>query len=233
MNVKGHPNSSFWIKVIFSKLFHWFQYNHLKGNPGKCYLLLSSKTLTDVSIGNTSIKNSTKETLFRILIDLELSFDRYISSICSKASKKLHTLGCIAAFMSFNKRRTLMKAFIEPPFNYCPVIWMFHSRLMNNKVNRIHVRALELVYSDHVSSFDELVKKDRSFSIHHRNIQGLAVELYKFFHGLSLSFMKMSSILTQIFHTTLGHTVNFIAEIQKQGNTEQKLYFTKDLKYGL
>ena len=43
----------------------------------------------------------------------------------------------------------------------------------------------------------------------------------------------MSSILTQIFHTTLDHAVNFVAEIQKQWNMEQKLYLTYHLKYGL
>ena len=74
---------------------------------------MSSKTPTDVSIGDASIKTSTKETLLGILIDSELSFDQHISSICSKASKKLHALGRIAFFMSFNKRRALMKAFIE------------------------------------------------------------------------------------------------------------------------
>ena len=126
------------LKSISSKLFHWFQYNHLKANPGKCHLLLSSKTPTDVSIGDASIKTSTKETLLGILIDSELSFDQHISSICSKASQKLHALGRIATFMSFNKRRTLMKAFIESQFNYCPLIWMFHSRTMNNKINCIY-----------------------------------------------------------------------------------------------
>ena len=50
---------------ISNKLFHWFQYNNLKANPGKCHLLvssLSSKTPTYVSIGNASLKTSTKET---------------------------------------------------------------------------------------------------------------------------------------------------------------------------
>ena len=38
------------LRFISNKLFHWFQHNHLKANPGKCHLLLSSKTPTDVSI---------------------------------------------------------------------------------------------------------------------------------------------------------------------------------------
>ena len=69
-----------------NKLFHWFQHNHLKANLGKFYLFLSSKTPTDVSIGDASLKTSTKETLLGILIDSELSFDQHVSFICSKAS---------------------------------------------------------------------------------------------------------------------------------------------------
>ena len=92
-------------------------------------------------------------------LDWLISFDQHISPICSKSSKTLHALGRIATFMSFNKRRTLIKAFIESQFNYCPLMWKFHSRAMNNKINRIHERALRLVYSGHVSSFDLLLEK--------------------------------------------------------------------------
>ena len=69
-----------------------------------------------------------------------------------------------------------------------------HSRVLNNKINGIHERALRLVYSDNVSSFDKLLKKGRSLSIHHRNIQSRAIEIYKLFHGLSPSIMK------KVFH---------------------------------
>ena len=50
-------------------------------------------------------------------------------------------------------------------------------KTMNNKINRIDKTLLTLVYSDHFSSSDELLKKERSFSIHRRNIQSLAIEL--------------------------------------------------------
>ena len=67
---------------------------------------------------------------------------------------------------------------------------LFHPRTMNNKINCIHERALRLVYSGHIYSSDELLKKDRSFSIHNRNIQSLVIEIYKFFHGLSRRTIK-------------------------------------------
>ena len=169
------------LQITANKLFYWFECNHLKANPHKSLLLLSTKTPINVSIGDVSLTTSTTETLLGIIIDLELSFDQHFSSICNKACKKLHALGRIPGYMSFEKRRTLMKTFIESQLNYCPLIWMFHSRTMNNKMNRIHEKALRLVYSDYSCNFDELLKKDVSFSIYDRNIQTFAIEIYKIF----------------------------------------------------
>ena len=71
-----------------------------------------------------------------------------------------------------------MKAFIESQFAYNPLTWMFHDRRENHKINRLHKRALRNVYKDDISSFDELLIKDKSFRIHNRNIQSLAIELF-------------------------------------------------------
>ena len=138
---------------------------------------MSFEAPSDLCVGDALIKISTKVTLRRILIDPELSFDQSIFFICSKTSKKCYALGRIATFMCFNKLTSLMKAFIESQFKYCPLIWMLHSRIMNSKIIRIHERALRLVYSNYVSSFHKLLKKDQSFAIHHKDIQCLAIEL--------------------------------------------------------
>ena len=111
--------------------------------------------------------------------------------------------------MAFNSRRTLMNTLIESQFNYCPLIWMFHSRTVNNKINCIHERALRLVYSDQVSSFDQLLKKDQLYSIHHRNIQSLAIKLYKFFYGLSPSVM----INAFHFNTNISYNLRSCSEL--------------------
>ena len=99
--------------------------------------------------------------------------------MCEKASQKLYFLARIAPFMNLKQRRNIMKVFVESQFGYCPLIWMFHSRGLNNKINRIHERALRITYKDKSSSFQELLEKRNSVSIHHRNIQKLAIEIYK------------------------------------------------------
>ena len=78
-----------------------------------------------------------------------------------------------------------MEAFIESQFGYCPLAWMFQSRSLNNKINRIHERALRITYNDKSSSFENLLEKDNSVTIHHKNIKILATETYKFLQGLS------------------------------------------------
>ena len=63
-----------------------------------------------------------------------------------------------------------MKAFIESQFSYCPLVWMFSSRKMNKRINFIHEMSLRIVYDDYDTTLEDLLKKDNSVSIHHRNV---------------------------------------------------------------
>ena len=64
--------------------------------------------------------------------------------------------------MNVSKKRIIMKSSIESQFGYCPLISMFHIRGLNNKINRIHERALRIAYNDTSSLYGELLTKDRS-----------------------------------------------------------------------
>ena len=73
---------------------------------------------------------------------------------------------------------------------------MFHSRTLNSRINNLHERALRLVYKDQISSFEQLLQRDKSFCIHDRNLQKLAIEMYKVKHNLSPSFMQSIFVST-------------------------------------
>ena len=72
-----------------------------------------------------------------------------------------------------------MNAFFNSQLNYCPVIWMCHSRASNNKINRLHGQCLHIMYNDKGSTFRGLQEKDNALSIRYRNIEALAIEMYK------------------------------------------------------
>ena len=104
-------------------------------------------------IGKTKIWESKKQKQLGVEIDKTSSFDEYIASICRKAGKKLSDLATPSNFMCTNKKRVLIKAFIESQFGYCPLIWMFQGRGVNNKINHLHERSLPSVYKDNISSY--------------------------------------------------------------------------------
>ena len=167
----------------------WFRENHMKANADKCHLLVSSDERCTAKIEDFSNKNSTEEKLLGVKFDSKLSFESHITSLCKKASQKLHALARISHYMDLNKRRSLMKAFITSQFSYCPLIWMFHSRNLNNKINRIHERALRLVYQNNLS-FTELLDLDNSVTVHQKNLQVLVTEIYKVKPGIAPEIMK-------------------------------------------
>ena len=77
---------------------------------------------------------------------------------------------------------------------------MFHSRRINNKINRLHERALRIVCDDHVSTFDQLLAMDKYFCVHYQKIQRLLIEIYKalddiFGNSLKELFVKRESTI--------------------------------------
>jgi len=176
------------LKTVLEKLEYnselaiaWFEVNYMKLNTDKCHLLISGNKHEHIyaKVGHDVIWESNSVKLLGVTIDNDLKFDKHVSNICLKANRKLSALARVSKFLSFQKRRTLFKSFIESQFKYCPIFWMFHGRQINKKINNLHERALRIVYNDTTTSFQDLLIKDKSFTIHHQNIQTLAIEIYK------------------------------------------------------
>ena len=80
-------------------------------------------------------------------------------SLRKKAGTKLAVLARLSKSMSFKQKRILMKTFIESQFEYCPLIWMFHSRKVNSKINHLQEQSLRIVYNDYITSLEDFPKK--------------------------------------------------------------------------
>ena len=105
------------LEEVSKYLFTWFD-NNLKTNNGeKCLLLVSSNEKVTIKKGSHEITDTKHEKLSGL-------------QVC--------VLARITSGMSFLKNRTLMNVFLNSQFNYRPLIWMFHSRQKNNKINKLY-----------------------------------------------------------------------------------------------
>ena len=171
-------------------VLNWFRINEMKANNSKCQLIvadLDHKSYSSISyiyLQNEFLECEESVKLLGINIDQNLDFEEHINCLLKKGNQKLHALMRIKKYLSEEKLKLIMKTFIETQFNYCPLIWMCHSRDLNRKINKLHERALRVVYQDKHLTFEQLLNKDGSITIHERNIQKLAVEMYKVKHNL-------------------------------------------------
>ena len=69
-DVNGHKKS---LEEDLKELFKCFDDNLMKGNSGKCHLLVSINDNVAIRIGNIQIENTKKEKLSDIQFDNELS----------------------------------------------------------------------------------------------------------------------------------------------------------------
>ena len=147
------------LKQDFSKKFKWFYEHFMILNPDKCYFLTLGfqDTQPNFSYNNLTIKNVSEEKILGITIDNKLNFKSHLENICKKANQKLNALARITKFTSPFQRKALLNSFIKFQFSHRSLIWMFTSKGLNKKINRIHEKSLRLVLNDHQSTLDEML----------------------------------------------------------------------------
>ena len=114
-----------------AKLFKWFHENGLKANLDKCHFLSSLDINTKFSLPACILHGVT--------IDRKLNFNKHVTNLCDKASKKIQAL-TRRNFPIFTQtqKRLLMNAYFMSQLGYCPLVWMNHSRTLNNCINGLH-----------------------------------------------------------------------------------------------
>ena len=153
----------------------------MAANPGKFQIMFlglnidNNKITFMVEDKRVQSKNEVK--LLGITIDDKLLFTKHIANLCSTASNRWRALARIRKFLSVEQAKRLSDAYIMSTFKYCPLIWMFCNKTANNQINKIHKRCLRLVYQLEDTNFEDLLLKDKSWTIHENNIHNLLIEM--------------------------------------------------------
>ena len=218
-------------------LLEWFRVNFMTLNEGKCHLLVCGhkNECSFANIGNTCLWEEYSAKLLRILIDTDLSFQNHVYNLCKSAGRKISMMARIAKYLSVSERKILLKTFFESLFNYCPLIWMFCGRSLNNKINVLHERALRIAYNDYTSSFETLLDNDFSVTIHQKNLRCLATEMFKIKNKLSPPFICDLIQESTSKYNTRSHCS--ITESENEVKTEKKnvmfVHKVKKVKSGI
>ena len=115
---------------------------------------------TKFSLPACILENSNSQKLLGVIIDRKLNFNEHVTNLCDNASKKIQALVRIFPDIPQTQKQLLINAYFMSQFGYYPLVWMSHSGTLNNSINRLHKRALCLVY-DFSSSFTELLEKNK------------------------------------------------------------------------
>ena len=121
-----------------------------------------------------------------MLIDHQWIFEDPLLGIVQKITQKIHILAITSKYMPQKNLRSTMKTLVTILIS-SPNLDI-HSREINH--NKLHERALGIVCKDHFSSFKGLLSKNKSVTVHERNLQILNTEMYKILHSLSPKIMK-------------------------------------------
>ena len=212
------------LEIEINTFNNWFKSN-LSSNDDKNKLLETNSNPVSAKVGNEVIKSSISVKLLGITLNSKLTFKDHVTKMCKKKSNKIHALGRVAKYMDSKKIKLIMQTFIENEFNYCPLIWMMHNRTLNNKINKLHERALRIALADDISSYSDLLVKSESYTIHERNLQKLATLMYKVKNNLS------PKIVSNIFSKFSAPYVFRNEKAWETGSVRTTLYGTETISY--
>ena len=173
----------------------WFKENHMIVNPDKFQAIIVKRNseMNDhytLNIDGNQVTSEKSVKLLGISIDNKLLFDEHISSLCKKASNQLNAISRLHRYLGFKEKEVLINSFVYANFNYCPLIWHFCPAKSARKIEKIQLRALQILYNDFESDYEALLSKSGKCTMEIRRLRTLGIEVFKTLQKLNPVFMK-------------------------------------------
>ena len=102
------------------------------------FICLSENAENEAFIFKDTIRDNSKEKkILGVTIDNRFTFSNHIKELCKKASQKISALSRISNQLNDSEKNLLFNAVVKSQFNYCPLVWIFCSKISNNMINKI------------------------------------------------------------------------------------------------
>ena len=110
---------------------------------------------------------------------------------------QLNAISRLKRFMGKEQKEALINSFIL----LSPLVWYFCSSKSLQKIEKIQLCCLRIIYNDYSCDYQTLLKLSQKPSMEIKRLRNLALEMFKTINNLNLSFMK------SIFSTKLNARV--------------------------
>ena len=187
----------------------WFNANLMRTNTSKFQAIVMSSGTNDtpfiINVFDNELMPSKCVKMLGLHIDDKLHFEKQISSICSRASNHIHALNGVSKFLNEEVKIKLYNTFVLSNFLYCCTVWHFCSNKCTYKMEKIHKRALRVVFNDYESSYMELLKKANRHPLYVSRMKTIGVEMNKCRHQLNPTFVSnMFSVPERMYNLRRG-----------------------------
>ena len=171
----------------------WFDKKYMDANPDKfqCISLdRFGRPPISISIEGNTLTSSDSIKVLGATLDSSLKYNKYISSLCSKASTQINAMKRIGKYLNTDCRISMYKSFISSNFSFSPVSWMFCGKQNPDKLEKLQERALRFEFSDYTSPYSDLLKQGNFLSLSALRIRYLAIEMCKCVYGINPPYLN-------------------------------------------
>jgi len=206
----------------------WFKNNFMEANPSKFQSIVLSRnqsTSLQFNIDGVTLKPSPCVKLLGVYLDNELKFDEHISNLCKKAAKQLNAMCRMSQVLTRDSMTNVFNSFIMSNFNYCSLVWHVCGKTNTRKMEKLHKRALRILFNDHDAVYSELLLKSNRSSLYLQRLKKLASFVFKVLQNegkpVSQTFYEINQ---NPYHVRSGRNV-------KQPHVNYVKYGTDSLRY--
>ena len=181
------------LKEDLSNTLDWFRCDHMAANPCKFQVMFlemkeQPKLILEINDEKTTLGN--KVELLGVIIDSQLKFEEHTKALCPKANRKESAFSRVAPYLNDKKGKILYDTFTMSNFNYCPLIWMYHGKTLNNRVDRVQSRSLRILHIDFNIPYEVLLERIDERKVHIKKLQNLMLLIFQCLTKESPSFMR-------------------------------------------